>query len=75
MGDDVQPQMGRTVTNTERLIQSLSFAEQSGQRSLAFMVGRGTGNGTAVVDALRRRGYAVTKVPAGGVACYRLSRT
>jgi hypothetical protein len=63
------------MTNTERLIQSLAYAEQSGQRGLTFMVGRYTGNGPAVVAALRRRGYEVTKVPAIGVTCYRLSRT
>lgn len=63
------------MTNTERLIQSLACAEQVGQRSLTFLVGRRTGNGPAVVAALRRRGYEVAKVPAGGVTCYRLSRT
>jgi hypothetical protein len=63
------------MTNTERLIYSLECAIKSGLPHLNFLVGRYTGNGPAVVGALRRRGYLVTKVPAGGVACYCLSRT
>ena len=62
------------MTNTERLIYSLECAIKSGMPHLNFMVGRYTGNGPAVVAALRRRGYQVTKVPAGGVTCYRLQQ-
>lgn len=61
------------MTNTERLIYSLECAKKSGLHHLTFMVGRWTGNGPSVVNALRRRGYEVTKVPASGHACYRLA--
>lgn len=60
------------MTNTERLIASLGFAAKSGRSYVDFLVGRYTGNGPAVVAALRRRGYKVNKVPAGGNTCYRL---
>ena len=60
------------MTNTERLIASLQAAIRSGTPHVHFMVGRYTGNGVAVVAALRRRGYEVTKVPAGGVSAFRL---
>lgn len=60
------------MTNTERLIASLGHAAKSGRSYVDFLVGRYTGNGPAVVAALRRRGYKVSKVPADGVACYRL---
>jgi|GEM_PF-3590431 len=62
------------MTNTERLIASLEFGIKAGQPSLTFMVGKYTGNGPSVVAALRRRGYKVDKVPAGGSACYRLAQ-
>lgn len=61
------------MTNTERLIYSLEAGIKAGQDSLTFLVGRYTGNGPSVVAALRRRGYQVDRVPAGGVTCYRLS--
>lgn len=60
------------MTNTERLIKSLEYAKNSGRNYIDFMVGKYTGNGPSVVAALRRRGFKVDKVPAGGVACYRL---
>jgi hypothetical protein len=71
----VQQPTGETImNNTEHLILALEFAEKSGQTSLTFMVGKYTGNGSSVVAALRRRGFAVIKLPAGGVSCYKLSR-
>lgn len=62
------------MNNTDRLIQSLECAIRAGQDSVTFMVGRYTGNGPAVVAALRRRGFIVSKVPAGRVSAYRLQR-
>lgn len=64
-----------SMTNTDRLIYSLGCAEKSGVSFVHFLVGKYTGNGTSVVAALRRRGYSVSRVPAGGVACYRLTRS
>lgn len=60
------------MTNTERLIASLQSAASVGQPSVEFFVGKYTGNGPSVVAALRRRGFKVSKVPATGVAAYRL---
>lgn len=60
------------MTNTERLIASLECAINAGIPHVSFMVGKYTGNGPSVVAALRRRGYRVERVPAGGVCCYRL---
>lgn len=60
------------MTNTERLIASVEHAAKFDQPSITFKVGKYTGNGSSVVAALRRRGYVVDKVPAGGIACYRL---
>lgn len=60
------------MSNTERLIASLHYAARAGVPHLDFLVGKHTGNGSSVVAALRRRGFKVSKVPAGGVAAYRL---
>lgn len=51
------------MTNTERLIASLEHALKWGHPSIIFAVGRYTGNGVAVVGALRRRGYIVERNP------------
>lgn len=49
------------MTNTERLIKDFEACQE--QNLLCrFAVGRYTGNGIAVVAALRRRGYTVTKL-------------
>jgi hypothetical protein len=61
------------MTNTERLIAGLNHALGHGISHVDFMVGRYTGNGSSVVAALRRRGYAVNRVPAGSAAMYRLT--
>ena len=61
-----------SMTNTQRLIASLDHAIMYGIPHVDFMVGRYTGNGPTVVAALRRRGYIVTKVPAGRATMYRL---
>lgn len=60
------------MSNTERLIASLQHAANAGVPHVDFLVGRYTGNGSSVVAALRRRGFKVSKVPAGGMAAYRL---
>ena len=62
------------VTNTERLIKELDHAIRFGLDHIDFKVGKYTGNGTSVVAALRRRGFKVSKVPAGGVTVYRLKK-
>lgn len=49
------------MTNTERLIDSLRIAQKAGFAHLDFRVGKYTGNGSAVVAALRRRGYTVKR--------------
>lgn len=49
------------MTNTERLIETLTAAIEAGQDSVRFYTGRYTGNGASVVNALRRRGYSVTR--------------
>jgi len=51
------------MTNTERLIANLEHALQWGKCGVTFAVGRYTGNGVAVVAALRRRGYPVVRNP------------
>ena len=53
------------MTNTERLIYSLDCAKKAGVNRLDFAVGKYTGNGPAVVEALRRRGYKVEKLRPG----------
>lgn len=53
------------MTNTERLIASFKSAEEFGCLPVHFMVGRYTGNGPSVVEALRRRGYDVARAPHG----------
>lgn len=61
------------MTNTERLIKNLEHANNLGYPTVFFRVGKYTGNGPSVVEALRRRGYEV--VPSGGIGatgCYRL---
>lgn len=49
------------MTNTERLIETLRASIAGGQDSVRFYTGRYTGNGASVVNALRRRGYTVTR--------------
>lgn len=49
------------MTNTERLIADFKQCQVQGV-SLRFATGRYTGNGTSVVEALRRRGYQVTRL-------------
>lgn len=49
------------MTNTERLIASFDHAKGFGS-TVRFYVGRLTGNGPAVVPALRRRGYTVDRL-------------
>lgn len=61
------------MSNTERLIADLDHCTKHGVPYVNFMVGKYTGNGPSVVAALRRRGFKVVKVPAGGVAAYRLT--
>lgn len=51
------------MTNTERLIASLEHAVKFGYPDITFAVGKYTGNGVAVVEALRRRGYTVQRNP------------
>ena len=51
------------MTNTERLIANLEHALKWGKGGIVFAVGRYTGNGVAVVAALRRRGYPVVRNP------------
>lgn len=59
----MQATKAKPLTNTERLIKSLEHAIQFGHPCIIFAVGRYTGNGVAVVEALRRRGYVVERNP------------
>lgn len=49
------------MTNTDRLIETLVQNTKHGVPEVVFAVGRYTGNGAAVVGALRRRGYVVER--------------
>ncbi len=49
------------MNNTERLIDTLVQNTKHGVPEVVFAVGRYTGNGAAVVGALRRRGYVVER--------------
>lgn len=49
------------MTNTERLIETLTAAIAAGQDHVRFYTGRYTGNGPSVVNPLRRRGYTVIR--------------
>jgi hypothetical protein len=49
------------LSNTDRLIKSFEATTKAGHASMDFMVGKYTGNGTSVVNALRRRGFKVTR--------------
>lgn len=60
------------MTNTERLIYSLECAKKAGVDYLNFYVGKMTGNGPAVVGALKRRGFTVERNH-GVRGSYRLS--
>lgn len=51
------------MTNTERLIATMEHAVKCGYPCITFAVGKHTGNGPSVVEALRRRGYSVDRVP------------
>lgn len=51
--------MTKQLTNTERLIRDFEATQRTGGTKMHFMVGKYTGNGAAVVEALRRRGYTV----------------
>ena len=51
------------MTNTERLIKAFEHGQKFGYPEMDFAVGRYTGNGIAVVEALRRRGYSVERNP------------
>ena len=62
------------MTNTERLIASLEHGQNFGHPELTFAVGRYTGNGVAVVEALRRRGYNVVRLPGTCPQSYALSK-
>ena len=49
------------MSNTERLIDTLVHNTNHGVPEVVFAVGRYTGNGASVVNALRRRGYVVER--------------
>ncbi len=53
------------VTNTEQLLRSLHQAEQQGISRITFRVGKYTGNGPAVIGALRHRGFSVQRLHNG----------
>lgn len=53
------------MTNTEQLLASLEWHQQYEYQHMDFYVGRFTGNGPAVVAAMRRRGYRVEKLSPG----------
>lgn len=61
--------MTMTMTNTQRLIAGFEHSQRHGAPRFIFLVGKFTGNGPAVVAALRRRGYKVDHVP-GAAAAY-----
>lgn len=48
------------MTNTERLVKGFQQCQAQGV-TYRFATGRYTGNGTVVVEALRRRGYTVSR--------------
>ncbi len=58
------------MSNTDRIIASLVAAQKFGATFLEFRIGKYTGNGTSVVAALRRRGFAVTRIPGGSYRVY-----
>jgi len=58
------------MTNTERLLANLEHSAKAGVSCMEFMVGKYTGNGPSVVEALRRRGVRVERV-GGRQATYR----
>ena len=49
------------MTNTERLIEGYKQCKAQGT-TMRFSTGRYTGDGTSVVEALRRRGYTVNRL-------------
>lgn len=52
------------LSNTDRLIKNYEACQRAGV-ICRFSVGKYTGNGPSVVAALRRRGYAVERLPSG----------
>lgn len=59
------------ITNTDQLLRHLDHAKSAGKESVTFRVGKYTGNGPAVIGALRRRGYRVERLHSGA---YELSQ-
>ena len=53
-------------TNTQRLEADIAASAKRGDGSIHFYVGRHTGNGPSVLNALRRRGYVVQHAAGGG---------
>lgn len=49
------------MTNTERLIMAFEHGLKYGHVQMVFTVGRYTGNGVAVVPALRRKGFKIVR--------------
>lgn len=58
------------MNNTERLMLAFANCQRHGE-TLRFATGRYTGNGTAVVEALRRRGYTVNRLNG---SCYEVTK-
>jgi hypothetical protein len=53
----------KPVSSTDRLIADLELSKKLGDGKVRFEVGRFTGNGPAVIAALRKRGYSVAPNP------------
>ena len=61
------------ITKTQQLIDFLQEAEQNGVDHVIFYVGRYTGSGPAVIGALRRRGFLVSRLPGGSYELRRMT--